>query len=214
MKILLAGATGLIGYEFLSQIMNISDFENITILTRRKLNEFSGNSKLKQVIIDFDKLDNFGEEIKGDYLVCTMGTTIKKAGTKENFYKVDHDYCLKMAQLAQKNGTKHLILITAMGADANSSIFYNKVKGELEEDVKQIPFESIHIIRPSLLLGERKEKRVVEAIAMKVSKVIAFLFPIKYKPIDIKVIVKKIIALIKKTPKGLFIYEGKSIYEN
>jgi len=210
--ILLAGGTGLIGQNLLQKLEAEKQIEMTSSLVRRKMSTMDGFKKLKQIVVDFEALKVYESELKGSVFICTLGTTIKKAKTKENFYKVDHDYPLELAKLALKNGARHLILVSAVGADARSSIFYNQTKGKLEDDLKELEYESIHIIRPSLLLGDREEKRRGEKFFQSISKSISFLFPMKYKPIDINIISKKIIRIIENPKKGFNIYEGKDIY--
>ena len=152
---LLVGATGLVGGLVLEQLLADTYFEKVIVLTRKSLGK--SNAKLKEVLVDFNKLDDYATEIKADAVFCCLGTTIKVAGSKEAFKKVDFEYPFKIAQLAKQNGTSTYLLITALGASTNSMIFYNKVKGELEEEVSKLNFDSFHILQPSLIIGERTE---------------------------------------------------------
>lgn len=209
--ILLAGTTGLIGSTFLSLIKNDDSLE-IIALTRREILSLKDSPHIKQEIIDFDNLEKYKHLIAAQSVVCALGTTIKKAGSQENFRKVDYQFPLEIAKYALENGCENFILISSIGADPNTKIFYNKVKGELERDIQELSFKSIHIIRPSLLLGNRDEFRLGEEIAKIFSKPFRFLFPVKYRPIHAMNIANKIYSLLKNPQTGVYIYEGRKIY--
>ena len=138
---LLVGATGLVGGLVLEQLLADTYFEKVIVLTRKSLGK--SNAKLKEVLVDFNKLDDYATEIKADAVFCCLGTTIKVAGSKEAFKKVDFEYPFKIAQLAKQNGTSTYLLITALGASKNSMIFYNQVKGELEDEVSKLNLANV-----------------------------------------------------------------------
>lgn len=211
-SVIIAGATGLVGNIFLRLIQNDPAYDKIIILTRREIPFVKNLTNVEQHIIDFEKLEESKQLFNADYMVCTLGTTIKKAGTKENFYKVDHDYPLQAAQYASGNGCKNYILVSAIGADPGSGIFYNRVKGEVERDIKNLNFESLHILRPSLILGDREEYRFAEQAGKVFAGVMNLIFPDKYKPVNASVLAKKIDSVIKFPSKGFHFYEGKQLY--
>ncbi|MCF6353069.1 MAG: oxidoreductase [Cyclobacteriaceae bacterium] len=132
------------------------------------------HEKLEQVIVNFEALGEL--KMKADIVFCCLGTTIKKAGSKEAFKKVDFEYPKLLALFALQIGATSFHIITAMGTNAKSNIFYNKIKGEIEEELKLQSFGQLHCYRPSLLLGERKESRLMKTIGQVVMKGLGFLF--------------------------------------
>lgn len=209
---LLVGATGLVGGLVLEQLLADTYFEKVIVLTRKSLGK--SNAKLKEVLVDFNKLDDYATEIKADAVFCCLGTTIKVAGSKEAFKKVDFEYPFKIAQLAKQNGTSTYLLITALGASKNSMIFYNQVKGELEDEVSKLNFDSFHILQPSLIIGERTESRTGEGIAQKLAPVFDALMIgglKKYKSITAVQIAKAMVHYSKLNDKGIFKHESDEL---
>lgn len=209
--VLLIGATGLIGNTFLDLIKN-DDSVEVNALTRREIPPLKDFPHIKQQIIDFENLKKYKHVISAQTIVSALGTTIKKAGTQEIYRKIDYHFPLEIAKYALENGCKNFILISSIGADPNSKIFYNKLKGELERDIQKLAFNSIHIIRPSLLLGDREEFRLSEEIGKIFLKPFRFLIPIKYRPIHAMVIAHKIYSILKNPQTGVYIYEGRKFY--
>ena len=171
---LIIGATGLVGEQCLNELLNSVAYEKVIALSRTKI--ISKKAKLENIVTDFENLDLIAAQLKADDVFCAMGTTIGKAGSKEAFRKIDYEIPLKVAGLAKQNGAKKFILVSSLGADASSSVFYSKVKGELEEALKKMKFDWLIILRPSILLGDRKEKRTGEAIGRFVAEKLSFLF--------------------------------------
>lgn len=159
MKLLLVGATGLVGSHVLRQALADARIELVVAPTRRALPE---SAKLQSVVVDFERLPEDAAWWQADAVVCTLGTTIKAAGSPEAFRRVDHDYPLEVARRARRHGTPTYVLNSALGADASSRIFYNRVKGELERDLAQVGFSSLTHVRPGLIGGERQEVRAGE----------------------------------------------------
>src|SRR4051812_14707775 len=143
---LLIGATGLVGGNVLDQLLADNDYSQVTVLTRKTLNK--NDRKLKEVIVNFDKLEEHSDDIKADVVFCCLGTTIKTAGSQDAFRKVDYEYPLRVAEIAKRNGTKRYLLISALGSSKSSIIFYNRVKAEVEEDISNLNFEAFHILQP------------------------------------------------------------------
>ncbi|MEL7148652.1 MAG: NAD-dependent epimerase/dehydratase family protein, partial [Bacteroidota bacterium] len=170
---LIIGATGLVGKELTDKILSTDDYSQINILTRRATDY--EDTRIKEIIVDFDNMVSVADQLGADDVYCCIGTTIKKAGSKEKFVKIDYDYPLEIARLTQASGQmKKYLIVTAIGANPESSIFYNEVKGKLEEDLKKLDLDSLHIFRPSLLLGDRKEFRFWESVAKVLSAVLSF----------------------------------------
>jgi uncharacterized protein YbjT (DUF2867 family) len=209
--ILIAGSTGLVGSTFLDLIKEDQHYEKIIALTRKKILKLESCKKVRQQIINFDDLEHFNDLIKAKTLFCALGTTIKKAGSKENFRRVDFQYPVKIAEIALKNGAENIIIVSSTGADSKSRSFYLKTKGELEDAVSQMGFSGIHILRPSLLTGNRGEFRLMEEIVKLIVSSIQFILPHKYKPIHALTLSKKIRAISEYPEKGCYVYEGKKL---
>jgi uncharacterized protein YbjT (DUF2867 family) len=160
------GATGLVGRQLVSQLIENSNFSTVTVLVRRSTK--ISHEKLNEVIVDFDKLSSFSQAIKGDVLFSCMGTTIKQAKTQENQFKVDYTYQYETARIAAENNISTYVLVSSTGAKSSSRVFYSRIKGELEDAVIQLAFNRIKILRPSVLMGNRNEFRLGEKIGIAV----------------------------------------------
>jgi len=156
------GATGLIGRALVDQLLEADDISKVITLTRRENTHLS--AKFFNYVIDFEHLDNYAELFTGDVLFSCLGTTIKQAGSSAAQRKVDLDYQFKAAQLAANNGVEHYLLVSSSGANEDSYSAYLKMKGELEREVKALPFKRISIFQPSLLLGQRTNIRFGEKL--------------------------------------------------
>ncbi len=205
---LIAGSSGLIGGLLTTTLINENYYDEIILLVRKK-NVLFQHPKLIQQEIDFNAISDL--KIKVNDVYCCLGTTIRKAGSKEEFYKVDCTYPIELAKMSLQNGAEQFHIISAMGANKNSSIFYNKVKGEVEEKVKDTGFKSLFIYRPSLLVGDRKEFRMGEKIGIGLAKIFSFLIPKKYKAIDIHKIVNAMILNAKSERLGIHILESDQL---
>ena len=172
--------------------------------------------KLDQKVIDFDNLKKYRMELVADDVFCCLGTTIKKAGSKEAFTRVDYNYVTQLAEITANKGASQFLVVSSMGADPSSLFFYNRVKGKMEEDIKKYGFETVHIIRPSLLLGEREEQRTGEEIASKIMKPISTLMvgPLeKYKPIQAETVAKALVNLAAQDIKGIHLHLSDDLEE-
>ena len=209
---LIIGATGLVGEECLKELLASSIYEKVIVLARKQPQ--MENPKLKTIVVDFDKLEAYKPEIKADDIYCTIGTTIAKAGSQAAFKKVDYEIPLRVAEIAKQNGAKKFILVSAMGANSGSGIFYSRVKGELEDALKKLNYDSLIIFRPSLLIGNRKEKRTGEAIGVFVAKKLSFLFtgPLKkYRGTPVEVLAKKMVQFGIEENSGMRIVDNEQI---
>jgi len=211
---LIIGSTGLIGSQLLDLLLESQEYDKVITFVKRD----SGiqHPKLKQHIIDFDKPETYKELVVGDDFFCSIGTTIKKAGSQNAFRKVDFEYPKQFASLAQQNKVKQFLIITSLGADANSSNFYLKTKGEIQDFLKNCAFESISILQPSLLLGNRTEFRLGEKMGVYLMKLFSFLFIgnlKKYKAIQSEAVAKAMFIIAQKNYKGFQIIESDSILE-
>jgi uncharacterized protein YbjT (DUF2867 family) len=169
------GSTGLVGNELVNLLVESSHYTKVKIITRRKLSG-QESDKVEQVLIqNLDDLESFSSQLSGDDYYCAIGTTIKKAGSKEAFSKVDHDYPISFAKVALSHPSfSQYLIVTAAGSDPKSSIFYNKVKGQVEKALMELKLPSLSVFRPTLLLGDRSEYRFGEVVMTGIVKVFTF----------------------------------------
>jgi uncharacterized protein YbjT (DUF2867 family) len=211
---LIIGSTGLIGSQLLNLLLESPNYARVITFVKRD----SGikHPKLTQHIIDFDKPETYKELVVGDDFFCTIGTTIKKAGSQKAFRKVDFEYPKQFAAFALQNKVKQFLTISSLGADAKSGNFYLKTKGEIEDFLKDCNFESVSVLQPSLLLGNRTEFRLGEKVGAFFMKTLSFLFLgnlKKYKPIEGKTVAKALLKIAQTNNKGFKIYESDAIQE-
>lgn len=204
---LLFGASGLVGGYCLNYLLASPVYKKVKIFGRKEM-EFD-NKKLEQHVIDFDDLDKYRDLIKGDDIFCCLGTTMKKAGSREVFRKVDFTYTYQFAKIAEAQGVNQFLLVSAVGADPDSIFFYNQVKGELEAAIKKMKFWATHIFQPSLLLGPRNENRWGEELAGRLAKGFDFLtggLLTKYGPVEAEVVAKAMVIAAQGFESGLHVY--------
>jgi len=193
---ILLGSTGLVGSELLKILIADPDFEKILLFSRRTAGFYS--DKVTEYLIDFDKPELWSKKVKGDVVFSAFGTTIKKAGGKVNQFKIDYTYQYSFANAAAKNGVPFLVLVSSMGASENSSNFYLSMKGKLDADIEVLPFSKTAIIRPGILDGKRKEKRILEKAGIEIGKLITMLPGLKkYKPIPAEVVALSMVNIFK-----------------
>ncbi len=213
MNVLIAGATGLVGSQLMQIALNDNSIETVVSIGRRKTS--TEHKKLNQQIVNFDNLETL--DLNGiDTVFCCLGTTIKKAGSQEIFRKVDYTYVLNLAKWAEKNAVDNFLVISAMGAEKGSSVFYSKVKYEMESSLEQLNIPTINIIKPSLLLGDRKEIRLGESIGAFVMKLFNFAFvgPLKkYKAIPAKTVARALLRLSKRKQEGVYRHTNDALFK-
>ena len=207
----LIGATGLIGGYLLQELLKDPSFDTVRILIRRPLD--ISHPKLEKKIFDFNDSDSFLIAIaNSDIVFCTVGTTQRKVkGDKEAYRRIDHDIPVKAARFCKLTGCEKFLLVSSAGANSKGRNFYIKLKGEVEEAIQTVGLNSVHIMRPSMLLGDRKEFRLLEKIGTPLMKTFSFLIPPKYKPIHAKTVAKAMIVAAKRSDKGFFTHENKEI---
>lgn len=211
---LIIGSTGLIGSELLNLLLESSQYAKVITFVKRDAG--IKHPKLTQHIIDFDKPETYKELVVGDDFFCTIGTTIKKAGSKKDFRKVDFEYPRQFAAFALQNKVPQYLIISSHGADTKSGNFYLKTKGEIQDFLKDCNFESVAVLQPSLLLGNRTEFRFGEKVGEFVMKLVSFVFVgklKKYKAIHGNTVAKALYHLAQKSTKGFHIYESDVIQE-
>ncbi|MDF9800666.1 uncharacterized protein YbjT (DUF2867 family) [Catalinimonas alkaloidigena] len=208
---LIAGATGLIGSELLRILKHHPYYQKVYVLTRRPLD--ISHERITEIIVNFDEL-SAADLPQIDDIYCCLGTTMKKAGSKEGFRKVDYDYPLKLAKLGKEKGARQYLIVTALGADKKSRFFYNQVKGEAEEAIAATGYEALHIFRPSILLGDRGENRTGERIGQVMMNVMSPLMLgtlKKYRPIEGKNVAEAMFIAAKQNLKGPHLFESEKI---
>ena len=210
---ILLGASGLVGSALLKQLIDDPEYIRIITIVRKpfKIN----HPKIKQMVVDFNKPESFKDHIKGDVLFSSFGTTIKKAGSKKNQYKIDFTYQYEIAKAASENGVKHYVLVSSAGADPKSIIFYSKIKGELDQEVRHLNFDHISILRPSMLDGDRIEKRSGEQIGLKIMNALLPWLPFfkKYRPIKDSIVASAMINVVNSNNNKYKIYELEQIFD-
>lgn len=206
---LLAGATGLIGSQLLPLLLASDRYARVIVIARREIQQV--HPKLTCLVVDFDKLSEAESKLKCDDVYCCLGTTMKQAGSKEAFRKVDYDYPLSLAQVTRRLGASQYSLVSAMGANRDSSVFYNRTKGEVEDAISAIDFSSIHIYRPSLLVGPRANQRPGEMIATVFAKTFFFLIPKHYRPIKSINVARAMLAFASQDEDGIYFHPSDAL---
>lgn len=209
---LVVGATGLIGGHVVKLLLASPLYERVRVVARRK--PALEDPKLDAVTVDFERLGEHAVEIAGDDVFCCLGTTIAKAGSQQAFARVDRDYPVEIARLARANGARQFLLISSVGADAKSANYYLRTKGDVEAAVSTLRYESVQILRPSLLLGERPEFRWKEKLSEPLARLfsVVMLGPLaKYRPIEGSAVASAMVAVAKQRAPGIHIIEGRSL---
>jgi uncharacterized protein YbjT (DUF2867 family) len=206
---LLVGASGLVGRELLDLLLSDAEYEKVVVLTRKPL--LIDNTKYENHVVNFDRLTEYYKDIVAQDIFCCLGTTMRVAGSKDVFKKVDYTYPLEIAKLAKAAGAEQYLLVSALGANEKSSIFYNKVKGEVERAIEALNYPSFKIFRPSLLLGNRSEQRTGEDAAKIFYKIFGFIIPAKYKAIEARTVTTAMLTVAKLNKPGLIVYESDAM---
>ena len=209
---LVVGGTGLVGKHLVKELEASNDFDLIYVLVRKK--QFTGTKKIKEVVFDFTEKERLQSLDPVNHVFCCLGTTIKKAGSKERFRHVDLELPVSFAMWAEQRMVDSYSIVTALGADSSSKIFYNQVKGEVEDEIKKRNIPKIQIFQPSLILGKRTEVRFGEIIWKVLFKCInpLFLGPLKkYRGIRADVIAKGMVNHLKNSQNGISVFESHLI---
>lgn len=203
----LLGGTGLVGQHFLALAMADEQVERVTTLSRRPIssNQLPNADKLESVVCELDELAENTSALASDVLVCCLGTTIKTAGSQAEFRRVDFDAVIQAANLAQQQGVERMVVVSAVGANAQSPFFYNRVKGEMENALMDLKFPSLCIVRPSLLLGQRGESRLLEDISKPLTKTFSPLLRgsfKRYRPVEGNTVALRLFEQCKQANSG------------
>jgi uncharacterized protein YbjT (DUF2867 family) len=202
-----AGATGLVGGLLLRRLAESADYSEVRVLGRRPPAHEAG--KVRFIATDFSDLPAHAEALAADDVFCCLGTTIRAAGSRPAFERVDYHMVVDLARAAQKAGARRFLVVSAVGASERSAAFYSRVKGRMEKTVGQLPFEAVHIVRPSLILGERQERRPAEQLAQRFAPLLSplLLGPLaKYRAVRAEDIAATLLNLAQRPAKGVHIY--------
>ena len=211
---LLVGATGLVGGHCLRQLLADDAWSQVVVLARRRL--AASHPKLVARLVDFDRLGQLSGFPRVTDVFCALGTTIAKAGSQPEFHKVDFTYVVETARLAAVSGARQFLLVSAVGADRSSSIFYSRVKGETEEAVRKLPLAGIQIFRPSILAGERSESRPFERVGLAAFSAVSFAMvgPLRrYRPVAADDVARAMLEVARREIPGVNVYDSDRIEE-
>lgn len=206
-KAILLGASGLVGAQLLQQLLDSPHYTQVLALVRRPLD--LQHPKFQQAIFDFDHPDK--ALLQGDDLFCALGTTLQKAGSKEVQYRIDCLYPAELGAIARQNGVQQYMLVSSVGADAKASGFYVRTKGELEQKIQALDFPCFIAVRPSFLLGDRKEFRLGEKIGIVLAKILRPLLPRRYRGIEAAAVAQGLVLRANKGLTGVHIVENEDI---
>jgi len=204
---ILAGATGLVGGECLRQLLASPRYGRVIVVTRRELDASLQHEKLREVVVEFARLGDMKSRLRGDHVFCALGTTIRKAGSQQRFREVDYEYPLRLAQLTLKSGARHFSVVSALGASRSSPFFYSRVKGEMEEGLRQMGWPSLAILRPSVIAGDRAESRPLERLSTHLLR----FAPSTWRPVAASDIAAAMIATALQEPPGVDVIESRQI---
>lgn len=209
---IVSGATGLVGSVLVKELLDHPSYTKVIAVVRKKMDLI--HDKLEQLVIDFGQLPSAIEGLSAHDGFCCLGTTIKSAGTKERQYQIDHDYVIEFARGCLNTGVTRFSAVSSIGASARSGNFYLRTKGEMEEDLKKLPFEGLFILQPSLLMGDRKEHRIAEKIAISMMRIIGPLMSgalEKYRGVDALNVARCMIACANGTRTGITTISSEDI---
>ena len=204
------GATGLVGKQLVNLLLENNRYSKVRIFVRKDMG--ITHSKLEQQIVDFGNPETWERHLTGDILFSALGTTLKKAGSKEKQYEIDVSYNLNFALKAKVNGVEAYVLVSAVGADSGSRLFYNRIKGELDDAVSGIGFKKLTILRPSALSGKREESRWAERVSIPVLNIITRYFLKKYRPIKDTIVARAMINASLRPPAEKIIWTADEIF--
>ncbi len=210
---IISGATGLVGEQLLTQLLDDPFYGKVIAVVRKPL-EFT-HEKLEQKVIDFAQLPAAIAGLQADVGYCCLGTTLKKAGSQEKQYIIDHDYVVWFAQGCHNAGASRFAVVSSIGANSGSSNFYLRTKGEMERDLQKIPFKSLFILQPSFLLGDRKEIRSGEKIGIAIMKVVRSLMIgrlKKYRGVQASVVASCMRSKILSKERGIITIQSDEFY--
>lgn len=211
---LLVGATGLVGSHCLRLLLEDDDWSQVVVLARRRI--AASRPKLLARLVDFDRLSQLSGFPRVTDVFCALGTTMARAGSQPEFYKVDFTYVVETARLARVSGARQFLLVSALGADPASSIFYSRVKGEAEEAVRKLEYAGLQIFRPSFLAGERAETRPLERLGVAAFSAfsVAMVGPLRrFRPVGGAEVARAMLEVARHQAPGDHVYDSRQIEE-
>jgi uncharacterized protein YbjT (DUF2867 family) len=209
---IVAGASGLVGERLLRRLLAGGDYDRVVAFVRGPLNV--SHKRLEQRTVDYERIGRMSAFPRAEDVFCCLGTTIRKAGSPDEFRKVDVDYVGRLAEVSVRAGTGQFLLVSSVDASARSRNFYLRCKGEAEDMVRTLPFRGVQIFRPSFLVGHRRERRPGEAFVTATARVlsIAMLGPLRrYRAIRADDVAKAMMAVARESPPGIHVYEARAM---
>jgi uncharacterized protein YbjT (DUF2867 family) len=209
---IVAGASGFVGEHVLRRLLASGTYDRVFAFVRGPLN--LNHRKLEQRTIDYERIGRMSAFPRAEDVFCCLGTTIKKAGTPEEFRKVDVEYVAKLAEVSVRAGSSQFLLVSSVGANPRSGNFYLRCKGEAEDMVRALPFRGVQIFRPSFLVGHRRERRAAEAFGIAAAKFLsrAMIGPARrYRPIRADDVAKAMLAVARHAPSGIHVFEADAM---
>jgi uncharacterized protein YbjT (DUF2867 family) len=204
---LIVGASGLVGGECLRLLLRDPRYAQVTVVTRRPLGAAAAHAKVREIVVDFDRLEALRADLRAEHVFCALGTTIGKAGSRAKFRQVDFEYPRRLAELTLANGARYLSLVSALGASTSSAFFYSRVKGELEDTLRGMGWPGLCLVRPSVIAGDRQEARPLE----RVSEHMLRFAPRAWRPVPATRIAAAMIATALRSPPGVTTIESGNI---
>ncbi|MGM0622228.1 MAG: NAD(P)H-binding protein [Bacteroidota bacterium] len=205
------GATGLVGKQLVQLLLKNENFDKVRIFVRRSPG--ISHPKLEEQLIDFGNEESWAEKLTGDVLFSALGTTLKQAGSKEKQYETDVTFNLNFARKAKENGIENYVLVSSVGANSKSWIFYSRMKGELDEAVSRLGFKNLAILRPASLTGNREERRPMEELSVPVVRFVTkFIFK-NYRPIHGETVAKAMINAVLHPDSEKTIWEAAEVFQ-
>ena len=206
-KAIILGATGLTGSHLLELLLEDSNYDTVRVFTRTKLPNI--HPKLEEHEIDLLKLSDHADKFTADVVFCCIGTTKAKTPNKELYRAIDYGIPVEAAKLCKQNSINSFIVISAIGANPKSKVLYNRLKGEMERDVLAQQIDHTHLLQPSLIVGNREERRIGEDLSKQFMKIFGFLIPARYKMIEGKTIARAMAQIACKPTKETIIPSEK-----
>lgn len=207
-NLMLVGATGLVGGHVLQQALADPAVTQVVAPTRKSL---IPHPKLLNPLVDFERLPEDAEWWRVDAVICTLGTTIRVAGSQAAFYKVDHDHPLEVAYIARRHGARAFAFNSALGADARSRVFYSRTKGETERDLQAVGYPSLTLVRPGLIGGQRQVRRPMEQLAVNVSRLVQPLLPRRYRVVPAERIAHHLLQAAMAATPGVHVLPSDAL---